>query len=190
MSFSPQLEKSSIFSTSSRDEAQIPCFVSRGILTFPSHLKRRPVSFIETSEEPRGSCCNLKGHRVPPQLEIRPDSPAPARVETRVSPQNMKVSLTPLLQPLEKGPVSLLNSTDGLTLLLQLEMKAKLYSLRYILQLKRNPEFPVSTQNEALLPCSTTRSILSSPLKFERKLEPLLQLERKVEFHATIRDEA
>ena len=103
MSVSPQLEKSPVFSTSSRDEAQIPCFTSRGIPTFPSHLKRRPVSPIETSEEPRGSCCNSKGRRVPPQLEIRPDSPAPTKVETRVFPQNMMGSLTPLLQPLEKG---------------------------------------------------------------------------------------
>ena len=35
------------------------------------------VSSIESRVEPHGSSCKEKGHRVPPQLEINPDSPTP-----------------------------------------------------------------------------------------------------------------
>ena len=44
LSFPPQLKKSPGFPSSSRDEGPIPCFVCKGIPTFPSHLRRRPVS--------------------------------------------------------------------------------------------------------------------------------------------------
>ena len=48
---------------------------------FPSHHKRRSVSPIESRVEPHGFSCKEKGHRVAPQLQISPDSPAPAPME-------------------------------------------------------------------------------------------------------------
>ena len=48
---------------------------------FPSHHKRRSVSPIESRVEPHGSCCKEKGHQVPTQFQISPDSPAPAPME-------------------------------------------------------------------------------------------------------------
>ena len=56
LNFSTQLEKSPVFPTSSRDEGRFPCFNLRGILTFPLHHKRSPVSLFETREEPYNSC--------------------------------------------------------------------------------------------------------------------------------------
>ena len=69
---------------------------------FPSHHKRRPVSPIESQVEPHGFCCKEKGHQVPPQLQISPDSPGPAPVEHRGSPHNMMGGLTPMLILLRK----------------------------------------------------------------------------------------
>jgi len=92
-----QLEKNPVFPNSSRDEGRFPCFDSRGVLTFHSRLKRRPVSPIETPEEPLVACCNLKGHQVPTQLEITPDFSASTRMNHRVSTHNAKGGLTSLL---------------------------------------------------------------------------------------------
>ena len=69
-------------------EGQFLCFVLRRISMFPSYLKRRLVSPIETLEEPRSSCCKSKGKRVLIQLEIRPDSPTLTRMEPRVCLHN------------------------------------------------------------------------------------------------------
>ena len=96
-SFPPKLEKNPVFPTSYRDEGQFPCSVLRGIPSFPLRLKRRPFSPTETREGPCGSCHKSKGHRVLPQLEIPPGSPALTRVEPRVCPHNTKGGLTPLL---------------------------------------------------------------------------------------------
>jgi len=70
-------KKSLMFFTSSRDEGRFSCFNFRGNTTFPSHFKRRLISHTEIPDETLSSCHNLKGHRVPAQLEIRPDSLAP-----------------------------------------------------------------------------------------------------------------
>ena len=96
-SFLPKLEKSTMFPTSSRDEGRFPCVDSRGILTFPLHLKRTPVSLIGNREKPRGSWCRSNGFRVSLQLEIRPDSPVVTPMEPQVSPHNMKGCLTAML---------------------------------------------------------------------------------------------
>ena len=74
-------KKSPVFPISYQDEGRFPCFELRGILTFPSHLKRRSVSPTETRLEPLSSCHKLKGHPEHPHLEIMSDSPARTRVE-------------------------------------------------------------------------------------------------------------
>ena len=74
-------EMSPMFPTSSRDEGQFPCFESRGIPTFHSHLKGRSVSPTETRVEPLSSCNKLKGHQEHPHVEIRSYSPAQTQVE-------------------------------------------------------------------------------------------------------------
>ena len=116
-----------VFPTSFLNEGRFPCFNSRGILTLPKHLKRRPLSPIATQEDPQGSCLKLKGQWVSPQLEIKPDS----------------------LQWLEWSP-----------------------------------EFPLTAWREVLFPCCTSRKAWVPCLNLTGCLTPLLQLERKVEFHA------
>ena len=58
-----------MFPSSSQDECPFPCLVSKGILEFPSHLKRRP-SQLETQEELQGSCHNSKRPWCPNSLQI------------------------------------------------------------------------------------------------------------------------
>ena len=78
-------------------EGRFLCFVLRRIPVFPSYLRRRRVSYIETLEEPCCSCCKSKGQRVLSQLEIRPDSPTPTRMKHRVGLHNPNGGLTHLL---------------------------------------------------------------------------------------------
>ena len=78
-------------------EGQFLGFILWRILMLPSYHKRKLNSAIETLEEPRGSCCKSKGQRVPPQLELRPDSPTPTRMEPRVCLHNPNGGLTPLV---------------------------------------------------------------------------------------------
>ena len=70
--FPATMQKSPMFPISSQDEGRLPCFDWRGIVTFPSHLKRRSVTY-----------CNLRGTpRFLPQVETTP-SPPSARDEAR-----------------------------------------------------------------------------------------------------------
>ena len=64
---------------------------------FPLHHKKRPVSPVESRVETHGSYFKEKGHRVPPQLEISPDSHALAPMEQQVSPHNRMGGLSPVL---------------------------------------------------------------------------------------------
>ena len=41
-------------------------------------------------------------------------------------------------------------------------------SLRSLSELERNPEFPSSTRDEALVPCTNLRGILRGPSQLER----------------------
>ena len=43
LSFPPQLKKSPVFPSSTRDEGRFPCFIWKGMPASLSHLKRRPV---------------------------------------------------------------------------------------------------------------------------------------------------
>ena len=54
-----QLKKRPIYPYSSRDEGPFHCFFGKGILAFPSHLKRRG-SHLESREELLGSCYHFK----------------------------------------------------------------------------------------------------------------------------------
>ena len=65
----PQLKKRPGFPSSSRDEGPHPCFVGKGIPSFPLHLKRRRSQF-ETREELQGSCHNSKRLQCPNPLHI------------------------------------------------------------------------------------------------------------------------
>ena len=91
-----QLEMCPMYPTSSQDGGRFPFFNLRGIPTFPSHLKGRTVSHIETREEPQASCHKLKRHRVPNQLVIKTFFCTDQR-EPRVSPHKRKGGLTHLL---------------------------------------------------------------------------------------------
>ena len=65
----PELMKSPVFPSSSRDEGPFPCFIGKRIPPFPSHLKRRR-SQLETREELQGWCHNSKRHRCPNPLQV------------------------------------------------------------------------------------------------------------------------
>ena len=93
-SIPPQLKKSPVFPSSSRDEGPFPCFVGRGIPAFPSHLKRR-WSELETREELQGSCHNSKT-LMSQSTPDRPDSTAPTRLLPRVSTKNTMARVTAL----------------------------------------------------------------------------------------------
>ena len=55
----PQLKKSPVSPSSSRDEGPFPCFIRKGIPALPSHLKRRH-SYLESREELPGTCHHSK----------------------------------------------------------------------------------------------------------------------------------
>ena len=44
LNFLPQLKKSPVFPSSTRDDSRLPCIAWKGMLTSPSHLERRLVS--------------------------------------------------------------------------------------------------------------------------------------------------
>ena len=96
----PQLKKSPVFPSSSRDEGPIPCFIGKGILAFQSHLWRR--SQIERLKELQWSfhhsnipgCPNpLQVHRIP-----HPDSTVTTSIDS-----NTMASVTALWH-LERKP--------------------------------------------------------------------------------------
>ena len=84
---------------------------------FPSHHKMRPASPLESRVEPRGSCCKEKGRRVPPPLQVSPDSPAPGVNGTPSIPSQQDGRPVAPAYPLEKAQIPQLNSTGGLTAL-------------------------------------------------------------------------
>ena len=89
----PQLKKSPVSPSSSRDEGPFPCFLGKGISAFLSHLKRK-WSQLETQEELRGHATVRKDPSSPIHLsEIRPDSPATTGMEPRISTHNRKKGL-------------------------------------------------------------------------------------------------
>ena len=55
----PQLKKSPSFPSSSQEEGPFPCFVGKGILTFPSCLKSRRTQ-LDPREELQRSCPHFK----------------------------------------------------------------------------------------------------------------------------------
>ena len=120
---------------------------------FPSHHKRRPVSLIESRVEPRGSCCKEKGCRVSPQLQISPDSPAPAPMGHRVSPHNRMggLSALPILLKKPKSPPELHQRPD-IPLTTQAECRVPPLNTRrgliHLLNLDRKPEIPVAAGEE------------------------------------------
>ena len=107
LNFSPQLKKSSVFPSSSRDEGQFPCFIWEGMqrLRCPS---RGGWSQLDKGEEP-GSLPQFERHGYPHPLEIKSDSIAQIWMEPRESTHNMKGGLIPWLQIREKPQVP--NST-------------------------------------------------------------------------------
>ena len=64
LSFPPQVKKSPVFPSSSRDEGRLPCFTWKGMPTSPSHLERGLVSTCHWRGT-RGSCHNSKATYFP-----------------------------------------------------------------------------------------------------------------------------
>ena len=90
-----------------------------------------PKSPVATREEPRDACQKSRGTPYfplqleknlssPPELEVKLDSPAASREETRVSPCNSRGGNSPVTTQ-EESQVPKLNSRGGLTTLLQLQ---------------------------------------------------------------------
>ena len=179
-----QLERRPNSPAATWEETRLPHLNSRGVLTPLLLFERYPQIPIATQKEPCVSHCKWKGQWVPPHLKIRPGSPAATQMELRVSPQNMKGGLNPLLQ-VEKNPEFPTSTWGDLTPLSQLERKVEFHAStrdepwlpcwnwigtpRSTSQLRKNPEFPASTWDEALFPCSDLRGIPRSPLQLERR---------------------
>ena len=126
-SFPPQLKKSLVFHSSSRDEGPFLCFVYKGIPTFPLHLRRRLFS-----------PCNSRGNPgVGPLFSKTPMFPS-TRDEASFPCNNSNV--TPSINSQHEGrterPVAslemdrdpYLNSTGGLTPLFHLEREAEFHA--------------------------------------------------------------
>ena len=64
LSFPPQVKKSPVFPSSSRDEGLLPCFTWKGMPTSPAHLERRLVSTSPWMGT-HGSCQNTKATYFP-----------------------------------------------------------------------------------------------------------------------------
>ena len=88
------------------------------------------------------------------------------------------------MAPLETAPDPYLNMTGGLTPLFHLEQEAKFHApalddvclpsgisigtQNSLSELERNPEFPVSTQDEALVACTNVRGISRGQSQLDR----------------------
>ena len=88
------------------------------------------------------------------------------------------------MAPLETAPDPYLNMTGGLTPLVHLEWEAKFHApaledvclpsgipigtRNSLSELERNPEFPVSTRDEALVACTNVRGISRGQSQLDR----------------------
>ena len=121
-SFPPQLETRHYSPAATREKSQCAPHNSKGGLTsmrqherfpeFPVSIKRIPCFLLQLE----------KNHKIPPQQEMRTDSPALTREQSHIPPQNSKGGLTSFMQI--QGPP---------------EKPA---------QLERNPDFPATTREE------------------------------------------
>ena len=134
----PQLKKSPLFPSSSRDEGPFTCFIGKGILGFPSHLKRRR-SQLKIERNSRGHATITKEPHV--SIHSR-ETWFPCNDSTVMPSINSKHDgrCDSPVAPREKAIDPYVNSTGSLALLLQLERKADLH---------------VSIQDEAWFPCGT-----------------------------------
>ena len=184
LEFLLQIERRPDSPAATWEETRFPHLNSRGVLTPMLLFKRYPLIPIATRKEPCVSRWKSKGHWVPPQLKIRPDSSAVTQMEPWVSPQNMKGGLNSLLE-LEKNPEFTASNRGGLTPLSQLERKEEFHAStrdkpwlpcsnsigtpRSMLQLEKNPEISASTRDEALFPCTNSRGIPRFPSQLKRR---------------------
>ena len=98
LKFPPQVKKSPIVPTSSRDEGRLPCFAWKGMPTSLAHLEKSLVS-TRHWRGTRGPCHNSKATDFPIPLENRPDflvpiqMPAQNQLTTRRSSDALVVNL-------------------------------------------------------------------------------------------------
>ena len=151
---------------------------------FPLHRKRRPVSPIKSRVETRGSCCKEKGLRVPPPLQISPDSTALAPMEHRVSPHKRMGDLSPMLILLKKPKFKAWTQPEawhpfdnlrGMQSSMPQPDEAWLPSWtlmgspRSLSSPERNTEFPEWTLDTALFTCSDSKGIPTCPSQLEKR---------------------
>ena len=109
---------------------------------------------METREELHGSCCKSKGHRLPPQCEIKPHCPEKTQMEPQGSLNNTKGGLNPLLHLYKKPnfPVSIQQERPDTPFPIRLESGVPCLSMsrgltaslrgspRHLSQLERKPD--------------------------------------------------
>ena len=148
---------------------------SRGTPSFPAHLNLSPFapphlemkvdspalsgkesrrslcssrggrSHIETQQKPSWVVPQPQRHRFPHPLEIRPDAPAPIRMEPRV------------LSHTRMGTDTLVASSGK--------------SHRFQIQLDKRPDTPFTTREASRVPCLNTRRGLPPLIKLNRNPE-------------------
>ena len=143
-SIPPQLKKSPVFPSSSRDEGPFPCFIGKGIPAFPLHLMRKR-SPLDTRDELQESCHHFKRPRCPNGLQIH---------------------LTPLLltQQSPRGPTE--NRMAGVTALWH---HKKCH--RSLCQPKRKPDAAIPAREESGRACLHTRRGLTPLWKHQSNPE-------------------
>ena len=132
--FPLQFERRPESTAATREEPQVPCLSLRGGPIPLMQLERNPEFPAATREETQLTCCNSRGNpSSTPQLEMRPDSSATTQEETRFLCLNSRGGLTSLFQMTE---LRFLHHNSRAT-------------LRFLMQIKRNPEIPLATREEA-----------------------------------------
>ena len=137
MSFPPQVRKSYVFPSSSRDEGRLPCFTWKGMPKSPSHLERRLVSTCHRRGT-RGSCHSLKATYFP--IHSRSGLIPLHRFECQ-----------PRINSQQEG------STDA--------QVAKWKRVQGQNSTRLEPEAPLTTREESRVPCLHTRRDLTPCLK-------------------------
>ena len=121
-----QLKRSPGSPSSSGEEGPFPCFAIEGILSFPSHLKRRQ-SPLDARDELEVSSHHFKRLPKSQGTPDTPDSHALTLRSPRGATANTMEGVTALWHLERKPPIPKVNLTGGGTLLFKLEKRMNFY---------------------------------------------------------------
>ena len=176
-----QLERKVEFHASTWDEPWLPCWNWIGTPRSTSQLRKNPEFPASTWDEALFPCSDLRGiPRSPLQLKRRPDSPEATQEEPWVSGLNSQWGEAQFPCSNSRGiwsaPSQFKRMPDSPGATGQVTWDQCCNSSgtpSFPLQLKKNNQIHLSTQDEARFPCGNLRAILTSPWQVERGLDSL-----------------